>query len=183
MHIGNDVFAFYKFPFPSILLLPPPPCPLLRLPCSDTRTKPQRLWRTLTSLHRRILTSHIVLYCVKRSLHKRVGFTIHSGTQVMQSHTNSAFFKIVEALLQIHSCFFSRSTNLRGLPLIAVTVSLHYLPRWLRSTVILHVWTRTVNLALVQCESHTGKQIVIARLNQLIGIKLLTSGFLETFGS
>jgi len=33
----------------------------------------------------------------------------------------------VEALLQIYSCFFSHSMKLRGLPLSAVTVSLHYL--------------------------------------------------------
>ena len=38
-------------------------------------------------------------------------------------------------LSQIHSCFFSHSIKLNGLPLSAVTVSLHYLPRCLCSTV------------------------------------------------
>jgi len=33
--------------------------------------------------------------------------------------TNNGFFKIVEALLQTHSYFFSQSTNVRGLPLSA----------------------------------------------------------------
>jgi len=49
-------------------------------------------------------------------------------------HTNNWFFKLVVALLQIHSCFFSHSI-LRGLLLLVVTVSLPYLPRCLRSTV------------------------------------------------
>jgi len=39
----------------------------------------------------------------------------------------------VNALLYIHSGFFSHSIKLRSLPLSAVTVSLHYLPRYLRS--------------------------------------------------
>ena len=43
--------------------------------------------------------------------------------------------------------------------------------------------TRTVNLALVQCEFHTGKKLSMQELNQFIGIKLLTSYFLETFDS
>ena len=37
---------------------------------SDVGTKPYRLRRILTSLHRCILTSHIILYCMKRSLRK-----------------------------------------------------------------------------------------------------------------
>jgi len=36
---------------------------------------------------------------------------------------------LVEALLQIHSSFFSHIVNLRGFPLSAVTVSLHYLQK------------------------------------------------------
>jgi len=36
----------------------------------------------------------------------------------------------MEALLQIHSCFFSQSRKQRVLPLSALTVSLHYLPTW-----------------------------------------------------
>jgi len=43
-----------------------------------------------------------------------------------QSHTYNGFFRLVEALLHIHSCFFSHSIILRGLPLSAVAVSLHY---------------------------------------------------------
>jgi len=35
------------------------------------------------------------------------------------TRTNNGFFKLVEALLQIHSCFFSQSINARGLPLSA----------------------------------------------------------------
>jgi len=50
-------------------------------------------------------------------------------------HTNNRFFKLVEVLLQIHSSFFSHSINLRAFPLLAVTVSLNYLPRCLRSKV------------------------------------------------
>jgi len=33
--------------------------------------------------------------------------------------TNNGFFKLVEALLQTHSCFFSQSANVRGLTLSA----------------------------------------------------------------
>ena len=40
--------------------------------------------------------------------------------------------------------------------------------------------TKTVKLAVMQCECHTGKYAVIARINSInIGIKLLTSGFLD----
>ena len=35
------------------------------------------------------------------------------------TRTNNGFFKLVEALLQTHSCFFSQSINVRGLPLSA----------------------------------------------------------------
>jgi len=52
-----------------------------------------------------------------------------------QSHTTIGFFKLVEALLQIDSSFFSRNIKVRDLPLLAVIVSPHYLPRCLRSTV------------------------------------------------
>jgi len=51
-----------------------------------------------------------------------------------RSHTFNGYFKLVVALLYIHSGFFSHSIKLRGLPLSPVTVSLHYLPRYLRST-------------------------------------------------
>jgi len=43
------------------------------------------------------------------------------------NRTDNGFFKLVEPLLLSHSCFFSQSTNVRGLPLSAVTVSLHCL--------------------------------------------------------
>jgi len=51
-----------------------------------------------------------------------------------QSHTKNGYFALVNALLYIHSGLFSHSIKLRNLPLPAVTVSLHYLPRYLRST-------------------------------------------------
>jgi len=48
-----------------------------------------------------------------------------------QSRISNGFSKLLEALLQIHSCFFPHSIKIRGSPLLAVTVSLHwhYLPR------------------------------------------------------
>jgi len=46
---------------------------------------------------------------------------------VIRSDTSSGFFKHVQALLQFQSCFFSHGIKLRGSPLSAVTVSLHYL--------------------------------------------------------
>jgi len=51
-----------------------------------------------------------------------------------QSHTSNGYFKLVDALLQIHSSFFSHSIKIRGLLLLAVTVFLHYLPIHQRST-------------------------------------------------
>jgi len=67
--------------------------------------------------------SHVVLYCVERSLHKRslIKLAIHAGTLVTPtiSHYNG-FFKLVEALLRIHSY--------TSLPSSGVTVSLHHLP-------------------------------------------------------
>jgi len=53
------------------------------------------------------------------------------------NHPNNGFFKLVETLLHIRSSFFSQSINVRGLPLSAVTVSLHCLTRSLRSTATL----------------------------------------------
>jgi len=41
----------------------------------------------------------------------------------------------MEALLQIHPCFFSHGIKLRDFPLSAVTVLLHYRPSCLCSTV------------------------------------------------
>jgi len=52
---------------------------------------------------------------MKRNLHKCSLTLRHIG----HTRTNNGFFKLVEALLQTHSCFFSQSTNVRGLPLSA----------------------------------------------------------------
>jgi len=52
---------------------------------------------------------------MKRSLHKCSLTLRHIG----HTRTNNGFFKLVEALLQTHSCFFSQRTNVRGLPLSA----------------------------------------------------------------
>jgi len=43
--------------------------------------------------------------------------------------------------------------------------------------------TRAVEMALVQCECHTANKLSLQKLNQLIGTGLLTSCFLENFGS
>jgi len=91
---------------------------------SDVRTKPEGF------RHRRIPTSRVVLYCVKRSLRKCCLTLSHIG----HTRINNGFFMLFEALLKIQSCF-SHSINVRGLPLSAVTVTLHYLTRCLRSTV------------------------------------------------
>jgi len=52
---------------------------------------------------------------MKRSLYKRSLTLRHIG----HTRTNNGYFKLVEALLQTHSCFFSQSTNVRGLHLSA----------------------------------------------------------------
>jgi len=52
---------------------------------------------------------------MKRSLRKCSLTLKHIG----HTRANNGFFKLVEALLQTHSCFFSQSTNARGLPLSA----------------------------------------------------------------
>ena len=52
---------------------------------------------------------------MKRSLIKCSLTLRHIG----HTRSNNGFFKLVEALLQTHSCFFSQSTNVRGLPLSA----------------------------------------------------------------
>jgi len=52
---------------------------------------------------------------MKRSLHKWSLPLRHIG----HTRTYYGFFKLVEALLQTHSCFFSQSLNVRGLPLSA----------------------------------------------------------------
>jgi len=53
---------------------------------------------------------------------------------------------------------------------------------WIASSSLHH--TRTVKLALVQCEWHIlVNEVVLQELDQLIGIKMLTSDFLKIFGS
>jgi len=42
---------------------------------------------------------------------------------------------------------------------------------------------RNLPLALVQCECHTGKKLSIQELYKFIGIKMLTSCFLEILDS
>ena len=74
-----------------------------------------------------------VFYCVKRNLRKRIWS--YSFRHIGHTNTNNGFFKLVEAFLRIHLCFFPRNIKLRGLPLSTVTALLHYLPRCLRSTV------------------------------------------------
>ena len=130
-----------------------------------------------TSLLQVFLTSHIVLYCVKRSCISVTWLSYllrHGGTEPKwlrpipqafyrdisnkphsfilyekklhehkrslsklftqahwshsQSHTNG-FLKLVQALLQIHPCFFSHSIKQQVLLLSAVAVSLHHLPK------------------------------------------------------
>ena len=61
------------------------------------------------------VTSHVILYCMKRSLHKCSLTLRHIG----HTRTNNGFLKFVEALIYTHSCFFSQSINVRGLPLSA----------------------------------------------------------------
>jgi len=46
---------------------------------------------------------------VKRSLHKSRLIKLFTPARLSQSHTNNGFFKLVEALLQIYSGFFSHS--------------------------------------------------------------------------
>jgi len=52
---------------------------------------------------------------MKRSLHKCSLTLRHIG----RTRINNGLFKLMEALLQIHSCFFSQSINVCNLPLSA----------------------------------------------------------------
>jgi len=49
---------------------------------------------------------------VKRNLHKSRLIEQFTRSRWSQSHTNNVFFKLVEALLQTNSCFFSHSIKL-----------------------------------------------------------------------
>ena len=50
--------------------------------------------------------------------------SLAQSTSYGTAHTNKGSFRLLGALLQIHSCFFSHSIG--GLPLSPATVSLHY---------------------------------------------------------
>jgi len=66
-----------------------------------------------------------------------LSYSIHSvqaHCSYSESHTSNRYSKHVEALLKTHSCVFSHSIKRRGLPLSAVSVSLHHTPGCLRST-------------------------------------------------
>ena len=56
----------------------------------DVRTKTLQLRRIPTSLHRCILTSHVILYSMKRILHKCSLTLRHIG----HTRTNNGFFKL-----------------------------------------------------------------------------------------
>jgi len=75
---------------------------------------------------------------VKGSLDKSGLLKLFTRASLSQSHTNNEFFKLVEALPQIYP--FTQYKNMRHLPLsVAVTVSLHYLPKCICSTVACRV--------------------------------------------
>jgi len=104
-----------------------PPCDFCRRCCEILATG---------LLHRRILTSHVFLHCVKRSLHNSRLIKLFTRACWSQCHANNGFFKLVKALQQICSCFYSSRITIY-VPYTAIssiTVSLHNLPRCLRST-------------------------------------------------
>jgi len=136
-------------------------------------------------------------------------------------------------MVLFHSCFFSHRINLRGLPLSAITVSQHYLPktsaldcqchmRWnahyryfseplkICCHVIVKTSSRTIRSQVLQPASASkwadmselqahhcmtpeqwtwsvkvipANKLSLQELNQLIRITLMTSDFLEMFGS
>jgi len=73
---------------------------------------------------------HACLCCF--FLSERSSYEIRTS---VRSNTNNRLFNLEEGLLQTHSYIFSHSINLRGLPLSSTTVTLHYLPWCMRSTV------------------------------------------------
>jgi len=83
-----------------------------------------------------LVTRHIVLHCVKRSCISVASqnYSLSTLVTLTISHYHG-FSKLVEAevFLQINPCFFSHSIKQRILPLSAVIVSLHHLPK--KSTV------------------------------------------------
>jgi len=53
-------------------------------------------------MHRRIVTSPVFLYSVKRNLHESRLIKLFTRSRWWQSHTYNEFFKLVEALPQIY---------------------------------------------------------------------------------
>ena len=103
---------------------------------SEVRTKLLRFRRIPISLHTHILTSHVLLCYVWKKAGTSVVWLSFSLKLIGHTyfHTSNEVFKLVEALLEIHSSFFSHSIITRAFPLSAVTAALHYLPRCLSST-------------------------------------------------
>ena len=87
------------------------------------------------------------------------------------NRTNNGFFKLVETLLQVYSCFFSHSINVRGLPLSAVDSLLHWLTRSLR-------WTPGSNEDRARRAQFPGRLITMGELNHC-GERRMTSGVTE----
>jgi len=96
----------------------------------------KRLRRIPTSLLSCILTSHVLLCTVWKKACVSIVWlkAVHSGTLVTLSLILTRLLKLVERLLWVYWCFLTLSIKLRAFPISAVTVSLHYLPRCLRST-------------------------------------------------
>ena len=89
---------------------------------SKTKNRPLVLRLIPTSLYRDITTIHVVW-----NLHKRRLIKLDSGILVAQSDTEVECFKLVEALLRIHSCSLPHRMISCCLPLSEVNVSLHNL--------------------------------------------------------
>jgi len=102
---------------------------------SEVRTTLLRFILIPISLHTHILTRHVLLYYVWKKAGASVVWLSYSLKLIGHTHfrTSNGDFKLVEALLEIHSIFFSHSIITRAFPLSAVTAALHYLPRCLSS--------------------------------------------------
>ena len=78
--------------------------------------------------------THKVDFSVLSGKNQILPLLVPAGKKILptpstQSHTRNGYFKLVVAFLYIHSGFFSHCIKLRGSSLLAVTTSLHYLPR------------------------------------------------------
>ena len=77
-----------------------------------------------TSLHGRILTSHVFLYCAKRSLHKRRLIKLFTRERWSQSHTNNGFLQTCgSTATDLLKILFTQYKSIRRLPLSAVSLS------------------------------------------------------------